>query len=735
MKYASVAVFSIIDALLTYAVPENLSVVKGCRVMVPLGQKLITGIVIDANLKNAGIDTNRIKPIERVVDEQPVISDELIKLGLWLAQYYISPPGIVFSAMLAALLKVKSKKMIRLRADFTGAAKLEGNEKLLYDFLYKRRGKKADIRDAQSILNLKNIYKITESLEEKGALRSEFSAKVKEKRQPSKAPDSGAAEIETHKELTAEQKHALSKINSAIDAKKFAPFLVFGVTGSGKTEVYIKAAEHAVKQGKKVIVLVPEIFLTPQIMERFKRAFGERVAVYHSGLEEGERLHEWLKIKNNGADVVVGTRSSVFAPFDNTGLLIVDEEFDSSYKQESEPRYNGRDVAVYRAKMNNAVVILGSATPSAESYHNAVIGKYEMIKLEKRVHGRPMPDIKVVDMKADWQHGQELFLSDLLMDPMKETLKAGEQSILFMNRRGFSSFIFCKKCGHIEKCDNCDIPLVFHKEGNDMRCHYCDLSIKPSVYCPKCKNKLSFSGTGTQKIEEVITKFFPDKRIKRVDMDTMGGKNEYFEVYRQIKEKEIDILIGTQMIAKGFDFPEVTFVGVVGIDSVLNLPDFRAEERVFQLLTQVAGRTGRGDKNGIVAIQTYNPDAVGIKYVKKYEIEKFYQEQLSIRKDMNYPPYTGIIQFICKDEDHDKAEKTGDKLRAAIDEAIEINKISGIEVLGPCDAPLSRIRNKYRISILIKGKSRNDLNFIAREARKKLKGADVTIIVDPASTL
>jgi primosomal protein N' (replication factor Y) len=470
-------------------------------------------------------------------------------------------------------------------------------------------------------------------------------------------------------------------------------------------------------------------------MERFKRAFGERVAVYHSGLEEGERLHEWLKIKNNGADVVVGTRSSVFAPFDNIGLLIVDEEFDSSYKQESEPRYNGRDVAVYRAKMNNAVVILGSATPSAESYHNAVIGKYEMIKLEKRVHGRPMPDIKVVDMKADWQHGQELFLSDLLMDPMKETLKAGEQSILFMNRRGFSSFIFCKKCGHIEKCDNCDIPLVFHKEGNDMRCHYCDLSVKPSVYCPKCKNKLSFSGTGTQKIEEVITKFFPDKRIKRVDMDTMGGKNEYFEVYRQIKEKEIDILIGTQMIAKGFDFPEVTFVGVVGIDSVLNLPDFRAEERVFQLLTQVAGRTGRGDKNGIVAIQTYNPDAVGIKYVKKYEIEKFYQEQLSIRKDMNYPPYTGIIQFICKDEDYDKAEKTGDKLRAAIDEQIEINKISGIEVLGPCDAPLSRIRNKYRISILIKGKSRNDLNFIAREARKKVKGADVTIIVDPASTL
>jgi primosomal protein N' (replication factor Y) len=735
MRYANVAVFSRIDNLLTYAVNEGAAVQKGCRVVVPLGQKLATGVVVEFTDKIPEIAPFLIKPIRSVADDAPVLNPEQIKLGLWVSSYYISPPGLVFSAMLSALYKVASKKTITLLRETAPGDSLSAQEIKVVEYLMKRRGRKSDIRDILKETGLKQANKIIGSLEQKGIAVSELSSRTKRSRSEPSAPDRGGSEAEKNFRLTDEQDAGLTKINAAIDSAEYKGFLVFGVTGSGKTEIYIKAAEHAAAKGKKVIVLVPEIFLTPQIMERFRRAFGEKVAIYHSGLDASERLHEWMKMKDGSADVVVGTRSSIFAPFENIGLIIVDEEFDSSYKQESEPRYNGRDVAVYRAKLNNAVVVLGSATPSIETYYNAVSGKYDVIKLDRRVHKRDMPRIKIIDMKLDWNRGMDMFLTDDLVFEMRGSLENNEQAILFMNRRGFSNFIFCKKCGHIEKCPDCNIPLVLHKTAGEVRCHYCDFSKPPETLCPVCGNKLSYSGVGTQRVEDVITKFFPEKRVKRIDIDSMKGSSEYFETYRQIKDREIDILVGTQMLAKGFDFPEVTFVGVVGIDSTLNLPDFRSEERVFQLLVQVAGRTGRGDKNGIVVIQTFNPDAEGIKYVRKYEIEKFYQEQLKIRKALNYPPYSHIIQFTAQDEDYAKGEAMAEKLGKIVEETIAANRIKTIQVLGPSEAALNRLRNRYRFSLMLKGSSRKDLNFTARAAMKAMKGADVIVVVDPVSTL
>ena len=440
-------------------------------------------------------------------------------------------------------------------------------------------------------------------------------------------------------------------------------------------------------------------------------------------------------MKNSEVDVVVGTRSAVFAPFESPGLIVVDEEFDSSYKQDSEPRYSARDCAVYRAALCGATVVLGSATPSAETYYNAVTGKYGMLKLPERVSKRPMPEIEVVDLKIDANKNNGLFLSNNLIKGMQDSLDSGGQVILFISRRGYSNYNFCMDCGTVEKCVNCDIPLVYHKTTNKLKCHYCDYEKPPALICPKCKKPIAYKGAGTQRVEDVINKFFPDKKIERIDMDSMSDKSEYFKVYNRIKNKEIDILIGTQMITKGFDFPEVTFVGVVSIDTVLNLPDFRSEERVFELLMQVAGRTGRGEKPGRVVIQTFNPQNPAIEMTRTYSTEKFYEEQLKIRKELGYPPFGKMMQVIIQDENEEKAFNDAEKIADIVQKTINKEAMKMISILGPAEAPLSRIRNKYRVSIILKSKNAKSLNIIGRAIKQNSRGLDVAVIVDPVNTL
>lgn len=729
--FINVAVYSNIDNLLTYKIESDIKPKIGVRVLVPLGAKYVTGIIVEVleNLQKIKIDLNKIKPVKEIIDAESVISVELIKLGLWISDYYLVSPGITFSAMLSALHKIKTNKIIKFVKE---NEKLTGVKKEILEYV--KTKKEATLKSIIKNLKIKNIYSAINELHKDGNIEVMEEETVYGVKKKTKDFIFTSGDMDKNVVLNENQKKVFDKIKENIEKEKYKTFLLYGITGSGKTEIYIKAAEEAIKKGKKVIILVPEIFLTPQIVERFKNVFGEKIAIYHSALQKTERLAEWKKMKEGRVDIVIGTRSAVFAPFENVGLIVVDEEFDTSYKQENDPRYNARDVAVYRGYINNATVILGSATPSLESYYNCILNKYELLVLPKRVCERKMPEIKIIDLKfeKDWQNK---FLSDELVKYMNEAMENNEQIILFINRRGFSNYIFCHKCGFILKCENCEIPLVYHLNENVLKCHYCNIEKKPIQECPKCGTKLFYKGLGTQKIENVIKKFFPDKRIARIDIDSMKGKKQYFEIYRKIKEKEIDIIIGTQMIAKGFDLPEVTLVGVVNIDNVLNLPDFRAEERVFQLLLQVAGRTGRGDKEGRVVIQTFSPESLGIKYVKNYETENFYKEQLEIRKTLEYPPFVSIIQIILQDKDMKNCEKKAGELTDKIQSIIKVRKLKSIKILGPAQAPLVKIKNKYRFSIILKSKIRKDLNILGKEIKKLTKKYDMVLTVDPVNTL
>jgi len=727
-KYLSVCVFAAIDRPLTYCAEDSEGPCSGRRVAVPLGKKSTTGLVISESAHPpAGIEPARIRKIIKVIDETPVINRELIMLGSWVSSYYCAAPGMVFATVLSALKKVKPKK----RAELTGkACATNPVEQEILSYLGSRRGKKAFFGDITEACGSRDTYKALEELEKNGAI------KVTDIVNMAKSPASSGLHFPkfAKKEfsLTGEQELALNKISRALDSRLFAPFLLLGVTGSGKTEVYVRAAKKCVENGRNVIMLVPEIFLTPQTVGRFLQEFPDQAAVLHSGLSDNERAAQWELIRNNGVKIAIGTRSAVFAPFDNIGLIIVDEEFDTSYKQDNEPRYSGRDTAVYRAKLNNAAVILGSATPSIETWHNAKTGKYTLLKLAERANKKPLPQIKVVDMKLDWNGGMDLFLSDTLAAGLRQTMDEGGQAVIFINRRGFASFVHCARCGHVEKCPDCGIPLVYHKKTNEMICHYCNFGKAPPVMCENCGKPVFYSGVGTQRVEEVLSKFFPDKVIKRIDLDSASGFEDYTGIYEDIRDKKIDIVVGTQMIAKGFDFPEVSFAGVVGIDSVLNLPDFRSEERVYQLLTQVAGRAGRADKAGRVVIQTFNPDAEGIKRAVNYDTEGFYDSQLKLRRMLNYPPFCRILQAVIRHKDSDKAFEQAERVRKAAQSAVKKDEA---EILGPSEAPLAMLKGRHRVSIIIKAKKASILSACAEAMKKEAKGMELTINIDPLNIL
>lgn len=546
-------------------------------------------------------------------------------------------------------------------------------------------------------------------------------------------------------ELNEYQKKALSEIKKAIESEKFKTFLLYGVTGSGKTLIYIESIKEVINLGKTAIVLVPEISLTPQMVNRFKKTFGDVVGVLHSKMSIGERYDSWRMIKDGIYKIVIGPRSAVFAPLEKIGLIVVDEEQESSYKQfDTPPRYNARDVAIMRASINNAVVILGSATPSLESYYNAKIGKYQLLILPRRVDNAKMPRIKIVDMIQERkENANKTSISTILRQKIEERLERKEGIIIFQNRRGYSTYIECQDCGYVEMCDNCSVTLIFHMAQNHLRCHYCGLTKKVPDKCRKCGGvKLKLKGVGTQRVEDEINQIFPSAKVIRMDLDTISGKKSYDKIMQKFVNGEVDILLGTQMVAKGLDFSRVTLVGVISADIPMLIPDFRSSERTFQLLTQVAGRAGRSEKEGEVIIQTFQPGHYIFDYVVNHKTLEFYENELKLRESLNYPPFTRLILIEFKGEDERNVELASNEFSKELKSKLQ----TPIQILGPAPAAIPKIKRNFRYHIIIKipkqlNKNNKEIAQVIWQLKEKLeaklnsKGVKLIIDVDPQNTV
>jgi primosomal protein N' (replication factor Y) len=543
--------------------------------------------------------------------------------------------------------------------------------------------------------------------------------------------------IRARHELNAAQQAAFQQIDEAIRAKRFQTYLLHGVTGSGKTEVYLTAIETALAEGRSALLMVPEIALTPQMAGQFFSRFGDRVAILHSAFTDVERTEQWRRIRSGVASVVVGTRSGVFAPVQNLGLIVVDEEHDGSYKQEENPRYNGRDVAIVRAQAAGACVVLGSATPSLESRYNAEKGKYTLLELPGRIEARPMPDVELIDMRQEFleTRKQETF-SRKLIEALGQRVESGEQTIVLLNRRGFSSFVACRACGERVQCINCSLTLTYHKRDRRLLCHYCGYAEKVPSQCPKCASEhIYFLGIGSERVEEELHRAFPAARIARLDRDTVTGKRQYETILQDFREGNYDMLVGTQMIAKGHDIPNVTLVGVVAADMGLGMPDFRAAERTFQLLTQVAGRAGRGSLPGIVLVQTINPEHYAVRYAAAQDYQGFYEKELNFRRMMHYPPFTAMANVLVRSEKKEMAMRMSTELGYLLNPPPE-----KLRVMGPAEAPVPRLKNEYRYQFLIKAASRKALNGLLRKIRDfavehKWGATALVIDVDPLTLM
>ena len=537
----------------------------------------------------------------------------------------------------------------------------------------------------------------------------------------------------TPKKLTAEQAQATNAVDQAIDEKQAATFLLEGVTGSGKTEVYLQIIQHALAQGKSALMLVPEISLTPQIVRQFKARFGDQVALLHSALSDGERYDEWRRIEKGDAQVVVGARSAIFAPIKNLGVIIMDEEHETSYKQEDMPRYHARDVAQWRGQYHHCPVVLGSATPSLESRARAQKGVYQWLRLTKRINGKDLPHVQLVDMRQAGRYAPTTNISQELATEIQKKLALNEQVVLMLNRRGYSSFLMCRECGEVIKCPNCDISLTYHKDTNSLKCHYCGHEEPVPQVCPNCHSKaVRYFGTGTQRVEKELTELFPTARILRMDVDTTRRKGAHERILDEFGKHHADILLGTQMIAKGLDFPNVTLVGVLNADTSLGLPDFRASERTFQLLTQVSGRAGRAEKEGNVLIQTYNPDHYAIQYAQRQDYEHFFGKEMQVRHQGGYPPYYYTIQITASARTEADAAQKMFQIRGEIVNYLSQNAV----ILGPTPQSIMRINNRYYYQLVIKYKNEPQLenylqNLLLTSQKEERNGLQIVIDRDP----
>lgn len=539
--------------------------------------------------------------------------------------------------------------------------------------------------------------------------------------------------------LTEEQRDSIDTILKSIKENENNKFLLHGVTGSGKTEVYLQLVEEALKIGKDSIVLVPEISLTPQTINRFVGRFGDNVAVLHSKLSQGERFDQWRSIRQGKVKIAIGARSAVFAPFNNLGLIIIDEEHETTYKSSMNPKYDAIEVAEKRCEQSKAVLIRGSATPSIESYYNSLMGNMTLLKLTKRINNGKMPNVKVVDMREELSAGNTSIFSRELEEAIEKNLSHGKQTMLFLNRRGYSTFVSCRSCGYVAKCDHCSISMTYHMQENRLKCHYCGKNILPPRICPVCKSKyIKYFGIGTEKVEKFTKERFPDAIVARMDLDTTIRKGSHESILKKMEENKIDILIGTQMIAKGLDFKNVTLVGIIAADTTLNLPDFRSPERTFQLITQVAGRAGRGDFHGNVIIQTYNPDHYSILLAKDHDYISFYNKEILLRKEFNYPPFINIVTILFYGQNDRLVALKSQEVYNVLIEELKDNGLESLieDIMGPSKAPLEKIKNNYRYQIIMKcnneqlDRLRNIIKWVCILNKRKLKFDNIKISID-----
>jgi primosomal protein N' (replication factor Y) (superfamily II helicase) len=814
-RYAEVAVPLFVRQTYTYRLPGALAerTLPGCRVFVPFGKKIVTGYVVALHSElDQELDATSIKDVEELLDDQPVVTEEILRLTHWVSDYYYAPWGECLRAALPAGLATSSEPYLTVTE--RGRLALAGvDERRRSSVLYKALERVAsagtlrarDLRDemppartnavsrelerrgfvvisqrigeervrpkmqnavrlvpveasgaeklndaqrraidalsqAGDVLPLSTLVStaaispsVVRTLEKRGRVEV-FAREVR--RDPLAHARSG--EVDPF-DLTPAQTEALGRIAAAVREGSYAAFLLHGVTGSGKTEIYIRAMHTALEQGRTALMLVPEINLTPVFSRRLASHFGDAVAILHSELSDGERLDEWRRIRRGDARVVIGTRSAVYAPLENLGLVVVDEEHETSYKQEETPRYHGRDTAVYRAREAKAVIVLGSATPSLETFHNAHNGKYEYVQLAERVGGRPLASVETIDMREVFRaSGKQETLAPALLDAIRETHSRREQSIVLLNRRGFSSFLLCRSCGLAVQCPSCDVTLTYHKARARLVCHYCNHQAPVPTVCPGCGGVYIFYiGEGTEQLEARLREIFPSFTIARLDRDTASRKGTYERVLTQFAAGDIDVLVGTQMIAKGHDFPNVTLVGVVSVDTGLGMPDFRAAERTFQLLTQVAGRAGRGDRPGRVLIQTYHPEHYALLHAGEQDYEGFYEREIRFRRSLSYPPFTTLINCLIQDEDLTKAKGYAVEVARALSGAAAGRDL---RVLGPAPAPLARIKDKHRWQVLVKARSRPEARDALDLALSRVEAAGLspralTIEVDPVNLM
>jgi primosomal protein N' (replication factor Y) (superfamily II helicase) len=818
-RFAEVALPLPLRQTFTYSLPfsfrENVKI--GARLLVPFGNRQLTGYVVELhqNLsEEIEFEPESIKDALELIDETPLVTDEILKLTQWTADYYSAAWGEVLKASLPAgvnatveqiaqitsngrdeLIKISGAKLNTTKAQILQM--LAENAEVSQRDLGKKFGAPAAQRAIRELVKLNWITVFSRTLTTKAKpkrrkavrlLPTEMHAQSAKNLTEAQAKiidvliaadgEIGFAELVeranvsasavntlekrgivqtfvrevfrnplqnakipeiTDLTLTDGQADAFAEIERAIAAGKYRTFLLHGVTGSGKTEIYIRAMKAALEAGKSSLMLVPEIALTPVFSRRLRSVFGDETAILHSSLSTGERFDEWRRIRSGQARIVIGTRSAIFAPLENVGLIIVDEEHDGSYRQQESPFYNARDLAVVRASFADAVAVLGSATPSLETFHNAHNGKYVYLHLPNRIGNRPLAAAELVDMRQVFQtEGRDAVFSPQLIRAIEETHAKGEQSIILLNRRGFSQFVLCRSCGETIRCQNCDITLTFHKRENVLLCHYCGFRARPPRKCPFCDSKfIYFVGEGTEQIEDILKRKFSGLRIARIDRDTTQRRRTFEETLMDFAEHRIDMLVGTQMLAKGHDFPNVTLVGVVSVDAGLALPDFRSAERTFQLLTQVAGRAGRGSLQGRVIIQTFHPEHYALQLACAQDYEKFYQQEIEFRKKLAYPPFAALACATVHHEDFQYAMSNAEAFKDCLDAA---NAERRARVLGVAPAPLARLKGEHRLQILIKAVNRKSLreliDFALHDAQEK--ACDLRIInveIDPVNLM
>jgi primosomal protein N' (replication factor Y) len=810
-EYCDVALPVPLDMVFTYRVSAEAMPVVGGRVLVPFRQQRLTGIVVELHDRKPSV---KIKTILGVLDVESVLDEQLLRLGRWIADYYLAPIGEVFRTMLP--LNAEFKRAVAYRVTKEGRLALhqagmsgssarsrrspdeQDAEVRVLDYLgalESTPGEGVQVRE-ESLRSSTRVSRVILSgmVRKKWLAREDVSA-VRDATRTVKiallksadgklndnqrqlvdtlAASGGRVPVETLQALevprstlstlvkrglidiiteaatyavsrskprpsfefdfNSAQQAALNRLRDAVEARKFSGILLHGVTGSGKTAVYLAGMRSVLAAGRTAILLVPEIGLTPAVAADLHQIFGDQVAILHSALSDKERAQQWHRIKSGDARMVVGTRSAVFAPVADLALIIVDEEHDSSYKQEETPRYHARDIAVVRAKMANAVVVLGSATPSLESYFNAKKHKYALVELPDRVEQRPLPEVEIVDMRQEFQEtGHEQVISRKLAAEIKERFDRKEQVMVLLNRRGYSPVVLCRTCGKTLQCRNCAISMTHHKREHKMVCHYCGFTAPVPKACAECGSEyVYFLGAGSEKLEELLHGMFPQARIARLDRDTVRGHEDFERTLNALSEGELDLLVGTQMIAKGHDIHGVTLVGVVGADSALGLPDFRAAERTFQLLTQVAGRAGRGDSPGKVILQTYFQDHYAVQYAARHDFTGFYEKELRFRSWMHYPPYSALANVLIRSDKLDEALRWS----GTLGKWFEQNRHEGVRVLGPAVAPIMRLKRDYRYHFVLKSPSREKLNATLRSmlnyaVAQKIPRTQVIVDVD-----